>query len=127
MLKRNCIAIVLFLFLMGQRQPVFAQEPAAEEQKQEQPKAEEGTKTPPPVDPAQITKPSETASTPSTGRRIVTNFWSDEKAFFTSPFHMKDGDAKRWGIFGLGTAALIATDRRTSHALPNTTSQIAFS
>jgi membrane-associated phospholipid phosphatase len=40
---------------------------------------------------------------------------------------MKKEDAKWWALFGGGTAALIATDRRTSRALPNTASQISFS
>src|SRR5262249_37037154 len=58
---------------------------------------------------------------------IFTNFWSDQKAMWSSPFHMKPEDRKWWGIFGGATVALIATDRRMSSALPNTSSQIAWS
>jgi membrane-associated phospholipid phosphatase len=88
---------------------------------------EQGKQAPPQEDPAQILRPSETASTPSTGKRILANFWSDQKSMWSSPFHMKPEDRKWWGLFGGATAALIATDQRTSNALPNTSSQIAWS
>jgi hypothetical protein len=88
---------------------------------------QQGTQTPPPQDPAQIVRPSETASTPSTGRKILTNFWSDQKAMWTSPFHMKPEDRKWWALFGGTTATLIATDRKLSESLPNTSGQISFS
>jgi len=131
MLKRNLLSIVLISFLAFPNVTAFAQNPEPQEQKQPQeqpaPKEEEGTKTPPPQDPAKVVTPSETASTPSTGRKIIKNFWSDEKAFFTSPFHINSENAKWWGLFGGGTAVLIATDQRTSNALPNTASQIRFS
>jgi hypothetical protein len=77
--------------------------------------------------PSQVVRPSETASTPSTGRRILKNLWSDQKAMWTSPFHIQAEDRKWWGLFGGATAALIATDHRTSNALPNTASQISLS
>lgn len=131
MLRRNCISIVLIAFLIVPGVTAFAEDPDPQAQQEPQapqePKPSEGTKPPLPQDPAQVVKPSETASTPSTGRRILTNFWSDQKAMWTSPFHMKQEDAKWWTLFGGGTAALIATDRRTSRALPNTAPQISFS
>src|SRR5438034_5666807 len=131
MLRRNCISIALIAFLVVPSVSVFAQDPQEPPQQAAQasppPTDTQTPKTPPPQDPAKVVRPSETASTPSTAHKIITNFWGDQKAFFTSPFHINSDNAKWWGLFGLGTAALIATDRRTSKALPNSISQISFS
>ena len=51
----------------------------------------------------------------------------DQKAIWTSPFHTAKGDVKWWAIFGTATTALIATDKWSSRALPNTKGQIAVS
>lgn len=88
---------------------------------------QDAPKTPPPQSPDQIVRPVETKEIPSTTRRILTNFWHDEKAIFTSPLHINRDNAKWWGLFGAGTAAFIATDRRTSGALPNTAGQVKVS
>lgn len=72
-------------------------------------------------------RPIETKHVPSTARRILTNFWYDQKAIWSSPAHINRDNAKWWAMFGGGTAALIATDQRTSRALPNTTSQVTWS
>jgi membrane-associated phospholipid phosphatase len=55
--------------------------------------------------------------TPSLERRFFKNILDDQRAIWTSPFHMKRGDAKWLAPLGLSTAALIATDRRTADAL----------
>src|SRR5437762_1903651 len=113
MRKCSCISAALIVFLVFSNVAAFAQDPQPEEQTQTtqpqpqtqpQPRGQEGTKTPPAPDPGQIVRPSETASTPSTARRILTNFWGDQKAFFTSPFHINGDNAKWWGLFGVGTA-----------------------
>jgi membrane-associated phospholipid phosphatase len=52
---------------------------------------------------------------------IPKNVLHDEKAFFTSPFHMSREDAKWWAIFGGATAVLIANDQKISDTLPQTT------
>src|SRR3989442_2462664 len=53
------------------------------------------------------------AATPSLERQFFNNILDDQKAIWTSPFHMHGRDL-RWMVpLGLGTAALIATDRRT--------------
>ena len=83
--------------------------------------------TPPPQSPGEVLLPSQTKHLPSTGRKIITNFWSDQKAIWTSPFHMSRSDSKWWAVSGTGTAVLIATDRHTSKALPNTVRQVSFS
>jgi membrane-associated phospholipid phosphatase len=61
------------------------------------------------------------------GKKFVRNVWLDQKAIWTSPFHMKRSDAKWWLLFGSATGALIATDHWTSRQLPNTTDQARFS
>src|SRR5262245_27894294 len=81
---------------------------------------DQDVKQPPPQNPAQVVRPVETAKLPSTARKIFTNFWSDQKAMWTSPIHMNKDDAKWWGAFGAGTLGLIAIDKRISNGLPNT-------
>jgi membrane-associated phospholipid phosphatase len=82
---------------------------------------------PPSQKPEEVLHPVETRQLPSTGKRMITNFWYDQKSIWTSPAHITRKDAKWWVIFGGGTAVLIATDRRTSKTLPNTLSQVSFS
>jgi len=83
--------------------------------------------TPPTQNPDEVLQPAETKHLPSTGRKFVVNFATDQKEIWTSPFRMNRKDAKWWLLFGSGTAVLIATDHRTSKALPNTVRQVAFS
>jgi membrane-associated phospholipid phosphatase len=85
------------------------------------------TEVPPQQIPEEVLKPAETKQLPSTGRKIITNFGTDQKEIWTSPFRMDRKDAKWWALFGGGTAVLIATDHRTSKALPNTIRQVSFS
>ena len=123
---------VLVVCLILPRPALFAQDQIAaadrdQAQQEQQENKEQGTKPVPTEDPDQIVRPSETASTPSTGRRLLTNFWADQKAMWSSPFHIKAEDRKWWGIFGGSTVALIAADRHLSDALPNTTGQISWS
>jgi membrane-associated phospholipid phosphatase len=82
---------------------------------------------PPEQTPEEVLRPAETKRLPSTGKKIATNLWSDQKELWTSPFHMRRADAKWWIIFGGATATLIATDQRTSRALPNSVRQVGFS
>jgi len=51
----------------------------------------------------------------------------DQKAIWTSPAHTAKKDIKLWTIFGVATAALIATDRHSVKLLPNSSSQISVS
>jgi len=51
----------------------------------------------------------------------------DQKEIWTSPFHMHKSDAPYWLGFGAVTAALIATDHQTSHALENSPGQVSWS
>jgi len=61
------------------------------------------------------------------GKKMLTNIWLDQKAIWTSPFHMERRDAKWWILFGAATGGLIATDHWTSEQLPNTKDQIKYS
>jgi membrane-associated phospholipid phosphatase len=134
MVSRGCLCVMVVIFLALPNPALFAQNPAPEEQEQKQeqeqqrePQDQQQQKTPPPVQPGEVVRPSETARTPSTVRRIATNFWQDQKGMWTSPFHINNDNAKWWGLFAGSTAALIPMDKRLSNSLPNTVSQISFS
>ena len=60
--------------------------------------------------------PSPTPSTspsPTLESKFFKNILRDQKAIWTAPFHLHGRDARWLAPLGLGTAALIATDRRT--------------
>ena len=133
-MRRNWVCIILVLFLGITESAIFAQstDPPAQDESQAEPQQAESPdqkepKTPPPVEPKKVVTPEETASTPSTARRIVQNFWSDQKGMWTSPFRMNRDNAKWWSLFAGSTAILIPMDKRLSNSMPNTTSQIGFS
>ncbi len=58
--------------------------------------------------------------------KLAANLWLDQKEIWTSPFHMHSKDAKWWLGFGAITAALVATDHRTSNALENSQGQLRW-
>ncbi len=60
-------------------------------------------------------------------KKTFTNIWLDQKAIWTSPFHMKRSDVKWWVLVGAATGALIATDHWSSQQLPNSKDQVRFS
>jgi membrane-associated phospholipid phosphatase len=92
---------------------------------QDQPPAP--AQAPPVQEVDQVVRPIETARTPSTIRKIFTNFAHDQKGIWTSPFHIDRENAKWWALFGGGTAALIAADRQLSDALPDSPNRVKFS
>ncbi|HAF14554.1 MAG TPA: hypothetical protein DHU55_06715 [Blastocatellia bacterium] len=55
--------------------------------------------------------------TPSQEKKFFVNILHDQRAIWTSPFHLHESDAKWLAPIGLSTMALIATDRRTSGEL----------
>jgi membrane-associated phospholipid phosphatase len=61
-------------------------------------------------------KPNAT-TTPSLEKKFFVNILKDQRAIWTSPFHLQGNDAKWLAPLGLSTIALLATDRRTSSAL----------
>jgi hypothetical protein len=69
----------------------------------------------PPVAQPTPTQPAKTS--PSLERRFLTNILRDQRAIWTSPFHIERGDAKWLVPFGLSTAALLATDHRSASEL----------
>jgi membrane-associated phospholipid phosphatase len=50
-------------------------------------------------------------------KKFFVNILADQRAIWTSPFHLRASDAKWLAPLGLTTVALIATDRRTSGEL----------
>jgi len=69
--------------------------------------------TSPPKDHAQ---PKATTK-PSLEKKFLVNLLKDQRAIWTSPFHLHESDARWLTPLGLSTMALIATDRRTSGEL----------
>ncbi|MDT4953265.1 MAG: hypothetical protein QOJ02_1403 [Acidobacteriota bacterium] len=63
---------------------------------------------------AQPTPTPQAKPSPSLERGFFINILRDERAIWTSPFHIGRGDAKWIAPFGLSTALLIATDRRSA-------------
>ncbi len=58
--------------------------------------------------------------------KMVANLWLDQKEIWTSPFQMRAKDAKWWIGFGAATAALVATDSRSSGALNDNPTQVRW-
>jgi membrane-associated phospholipid phosphatase len=60
-------------------------------------------------------------------KEFAKNVLRDQKALWTSPFHMTRKNARCWLTFGAITSVAVATDRRTSRVLPNTPDQRTYS
>jgi membrane-associated phospholipid phosphatase len=58
-----------------------------------------------------------TTTQPSLEKKFFFNVLHDQRAIWTSPFHLHQGEARWLAPLGLSTIALMATDRRTSGAL----------
>jgi len=67
------------------------------------------------------------AADDSVPRTLVRNIMEDQQHIWTSPLHIAKQHPGRVIAFTAITAALIATDRRTSNALPNSLDQIGTS
>src|SRR5437870_9905263 len=57
------------------------------------------------------------SATPTLESQFFKNILHDQKAIWTAPFHLHGSDARWLAPLGIGTAALIATDRRTGDEL----------
>ena len=67
---------------------------------------------------AQTPRPKPTPEPkPSLEKKFFVNILRDQRAIWTSPFHLHGTDAKWLAPLGLSTVALITTDRRTSGKL----------
>jgi len=64
------------------------------------------------------------SATSTLEKQFFKNVLSDQKAIWTFPFHLHGRDARWMAPLGLGTAALIATDRRTGDEIAESTSQL---
>jgi membrane-associated phospholipid phosphatase len=64
------------------------------------------------------------AQTPTLESQFLKNVLRDQEAIWTSPFHLRGRDARWLAPLGLGTAALIATDRRTGDEIAESTGQL---
>jgi membrane-associated phospholipid phosphatase len=70
--------------------------------------------------------PGDTEHVVPLGRKLLSNLWLDQKAIWTSPFHLDQEDAEWWAGLGAVTAGLIVTDRRTTHIFENSAGQVRW-
>src|SRR5262249_22217967 len=120
---------LLLFAVMSTTTPAMAQEQQTprEQQVREDTGAAEGTQVTPDTQPAATQKTENPAEPESHGTRlhwqdIPRHVLHDQKAIFTSPFHINRENAKWWILFGGATAALIANDQTISDTLPQKTS-----
>ena len=74
---------------------------------------------------AQTPSPTPVASpTPTLEHEFFRNVLRDQKAIWTAPLHLHERDGRWLAPIGLGTAALIATDRRTGDEMAESTGQL---
>lgn len=85
-----------------------------------------GEKTPPSDVRDPVYYPGDTERFKPLMHKLIANIWLDQKEIWTSPFRMNKGTAPLWLAFGAGTAALIATDHRTSDLLANSRVQVRW-
>ena len=104
-------------------------QPPAADQSQSTGEAQRTSSTPNPIkDPRdRIWYPGDTERAKPLFIKLAGNVLLDQKQIWTSPFHMHKADAPWWIVFGAATAALIATDHKTSTALENSKGQVAWS
>ncbi len=70
--------------------------------------------------------PGDTENVKPLGRKLLSNIWLDQKAIWTSPFHLDKEDAEWWAGLGAVTAGLVVTDRRTTHIFENSSGQVRY-
>src|SRR5258708_37313700 len=67
------------------------------------------------------------SKTPTLESQFFKNVLRDQKAIWTAPFRLHGRDARWLAPLSLGTAALIATDRRTGDEVAESTGQLNVS
>src|SRR5258707_10607806 len=67
------------------------------------------------------------SKTPTLESQFFKNVLRDQKAIWTAPFRLQGRDARWLAPLSLGTAALIATDRRTGDEVAESTGQLNVS
>ena len=75
----------------------------------------------PQASPSPTPQPS---ATPTLEKQFFKNILGDQKAIWTSPFHLHGHDARWLTPLGLGTAAFIATDRSTGDEIAESHRQL---
>lgn len=70
--------------------------------------------------------PGDTERAKPLAKKLIGNILLDQKEIWTSPFHMHGTDAWWWIGFGGLTAALIATDHKTSNLFENSKGQVTW-
>lgn len=70
--------------------------------------------------------PGDTERVKPLARKLIGNIWLDQKEIWTSPFHMNRSNAAWWIGFAGVTAALVATDHKTSTLLANSQGQVRW-
>jgi len=70
--------------------------------------------------------PGDTERAKPLAKKLLGNILMDQKEIWTSPFHMHGTDSLWWIAIGGATAALIATDHRTSNIFENSKGQVAW-
>ncbi|HVW84460.1 MAG TPA: phosphatase PAP2 family protein [Bryobacteraceae bacterium] len=68
--------------------------------------------------------PGDTERVKPLARKLLSNIWLDQKTIWTSPFHADREEKLEWLGFTAATAALVVTDRRTSHLFENSKGQV---
>ena len=71
--------------------------------------------------------PTPSASSPTLESQFFKNLLRDQRAIWTAPFHLQRRDARWLAPIGFGTAALIATDRRSGDEIAESRSQLHIS
>lgn len=70
---------------------------------------------------------AQTSGKPSLEREFFKNLLHDQRAIWTSPLHLHGAGARWAAVFGVSTAALIATDEHTAARLGNNPSRLSLS
>ncbi|MGA9769984.1 MAG: phosphatase PAP2 family protein [Blastocatellia bacterium] len=76
---------------------------------------------------APTSPPQQSTTKPSLERQFLRNILRDQRAIWTSPFHLSGQDACWLVPLGLGTAALIGTDHRTAKQLGDNVTRLSIS
>jgi membrane-associated phospholipid phosphatase len=71
--------------------------------------------------------PGDTEHVGPLAKKLFSNVLLDQKAIWTSPFHINRHNAEWWALFGGLTAGAVVTDRRTTHIFENGKTQIGWS
>lgn len=119
---------LLLLAVMSMTTPALAQEQQTPQEQQvgADTGAAADNQATPDTQPAAPQKTENPAEPEAHGTRlhwhdIPRNVLHDQKAIFTSPFHINRENAKWWILFGGATATLIANDQKISDTLPEKT------